>query len=122
MGFYGSNMCGSGLTYVLHTPSGLGFHASFIGWNLPDNVFFNVGGAVTQDISKQPWDRVYGLLAGGYAIGSGGALPNIAPGIGVDMNGLFGEVGYSFYPDPAKAGSGGFSSLPTFGLGVRWKL
>lgn len=119
LGFYGSTMCGSGLTYVLHTPSGFGLHTSFIGWSANGVTWFNVGGALTQDISTQPWGRVYGLLAGGYAVNENGWLPNVAPGVGVDWGGLFAEVGYSFYPDAARAG---ISSLPAFGVGLRWKL
>jgi hypothetical protein len=123
IGFYGSNMCGSGLTYSLHVPSGQGLHVSAIGWSVPGNTWYNIGGALTQDIAQPDWGRVYALVAGGVALGNNAWVPNIAPGVGVDWGGLYAEFGYSFFPNQAAVGAPlGLSSVPAFGVGVRWKI
>src|SRR4051812_37339525 len=69
VGLYVSNIAGSGLTYSRELRSGWGFHTSVVGWAPPGGAsFVNGGAAVTRELDRRPWGRIYGLVGAGFAL------------------------------------------------------
>jgi hypothetical protein len=105
VGFYISNIAGSGMSYQRIFANGWGFRVSGIGWGQGRSMFVNAGAAVTKDIDRRDWGRLYGLLAVGTGVGNfagdtGAGLnggtnvqANLAPGIGVQWGPLNAEIG-----------------------------
>jgi len=115
IGLYNSNIAGSGLVYGQALGGGWGFHVSGIGWSQAGSPpFYDVGGALTKDITVQEWGSLYGFLgAGAGSIGT-----DVAPGIGVALGPLFAELGYSVFVD--SAGKPGFVPAGGLGLGLHF--
>lgn len=125
VGFYVSNMAGSGLTYLKTFGNGWGYHVSGIGWGQGGSAFFNVGGALTRDLDYRPWGTLYAFGGLGFGMGTfsggGGLQPatnlqvNVTPGIGFTWGPIALEFGYSLFNTSQGLGFG-----PAGGAGLVW--
>lgn len=125
VGFYVSNIAGSGLTYFKSLGNGWGFHVSGIGWGQGGSAFFNAGGAVTRDLDYRPWGTLYafgglgaglGTFMGGGGLAGGSNLQlNVTPGVGFTWGPIALEFGYSVFHNQSGIGFG-----PAGGAGLVW--